>query len=233
MGQLQTFSIRVDDRESGVAVLTALRGYPEFDVQVERLAVGDYLVEERLLFERKTLPDLVASIKDGRLFAQGERLAKAVPRGALILEGTSSDLGATRMSREAIQGALVSLALFYDLPLLRATDPAETARLMLFAARQARAFARGAIPRHGRRPRGKSRLQSHILQGLPRIGPERAKRLIDHFGSVEAVIAADAEALMQVRGIGAEVAEVIRWAVRDEPVSYPRRGPLMPARHRE
>ncbi len=233
MGQLQTFSIRVDDRESGGAVLTALRGYPEFDIRVERLAVGDYLVEERLLFERKTLPDLVASIKDGRLFAQGERLAKAVPRGALILEGTTSDLGATRMSREAIQGALVSLALFYDLPLLRASDPAETARLMLFAARQARAFARGTIPRHGRRPRGKTRLQSHILQGLPRVGPERAKRLIDHFGSVQAVIAADAEALMQVPGIGAGVAEVIRWAVRDEPAPDPQRGPLPLARESE
>ena len=213
----QAFSMRVDDREVSSPVLAALRRHPEFRIQVERLTVGDYLIDDSLLFERKTLMDLAASIKDGRLFAQAERLASAGPRGALILEGTAKDLTESRMRREAIQGALVTLTLFFGLPLLRARDPDESARLMLFAARQQRSFARGALPRHGKRPRGKARLQSHILQGLPRIGPERAKRLIEHFGSIEAVIAADARALTEVPGIGDAVAETIRWAVREIP----------------
>jgi ERCC4-type nuclease len=216
----QAFSMRVDDREVSSPVLAALRRHPEFRIQVERLTVGDYLIDDSLLFERKTLMDLAASIKDGRLFAQAERLASAGPRGALILEGTAKDLTESRMRREAIQGALVTLTLFFGLPLLRARDPDESARLMLFAARQQRSFARGAIPRHGERPRGKARLQNHILQGLPRIGPERAKRLIEHFGSIEAVIAADAQALTAVPGIGDSIAETIRWAVREIPAGY-------------
>ena len=222
MESTQRFSITVDDRESSGAVLAALRRREYVRLQVARLPVGDYRVDDSLLFERKTLPDLVASIKDGRLFAQGLRLANAPPplRGALILEGTSQDLAECRMRREAIQGALVTLTLFLGLPLLRSMDPEETANLILFAARQGRTFASGTLPRKGKRPRGKQRVQSRILQGLPGIGPERARRLLERFGTIEAVIAAPAADLASVPGIGKATAEAIRWAVEETPASY-------------
>jgi DNA excision repair protein ERCC-4 len=220
----QSFSLVVDDREPAGAVLEALQQYGCFELRVERLSVGDYLVDERLLFERKTLVDLVASIKDGRLFAQALRLAASPTRGALILEGRSQDLAATRMRREAIQGAMVTLTLFLGIPVLRSMGPEETAGLMLYAARQARAYAGGALARKGRRPRGKRRVQSHILQGLPGVGPERARRLLDRFGSVEAVISAPTEALTSVPGVGRETAEAIRWAVREAPGPYSNTG---------
>jgi DNA excision repair protein ERCC-4 len=183
----QTFSIVVDDRESPGAVLAALQRRECVQLRVERLPVGDYRIDDSLLFERKTLLDLAASIKDGRLFAQGLRLAEAPLRGALIL---------------------------------RSMDPEETASLMLFAARQGRAHASGALPRKGRRPRGKARVQGRILQGLPGVGPERAKRLLDRFGSIEAVIAAPADALSSVPGIGKGTAEAIRWAVQETAGPY-------------
>jgi DNA excision repair protein ERCC-4 len=216
----QTCAIVADDREVGGAVVAALRRNDGVDLRVERLPIGDYLVDDVLLFERKTLPDLVASIKDGRLFAQGLRLATAPLRGALILEGRSQDLADSRMRREAIQGALMTLTLFLGIPLVRSMNPEETATLMLFAARQGRAYASGALPRKGRRPRGKVRVQNRILQGLPGVGPERAKRLLERFGTIEAVIAAPVEALASVSGIGKGTAEAIRWAVQDAAGGY-------------
>jgi len=211
----QSFSIVADDREARGTVVEALGHLPGVRLRLGRLPVGDYRIDDALLFERKTLQDLVASIKDGRLFAQGLRLAQAPLRTAIILEGRSQDLADSRMRREAIQGALVTLTLFLGIPLLRSLDPQETASLMLFAARQGRAYASGALPRKGRRPRGKARVQSRILQGLPSIGPERARRLLERFGTIEAVIAAPAEALAAVPGIGKGTAEAIRWAVRE------------------
>jgi DNA excision repair protein ERCC-4 len=218
----QTFSVVVDDREPAATVLAALQRHACVQLRVERLPVGDYRVDDALLFERKTLPDLVASIKDGRLFAQGLRLANVPPplRGALILEGRSQDLAQSGMRREAIQGALATLTLFLGLPLLRSMDPDETAGLILFAARQGRTFASGALPRKGPRPRGKPRVQSRILQGLPGVGPERAKRLLERFGTIEAVIAAPAAELARVPGIGKGTAESIRWAVEETPAHY-------------
>ena len=224
MNANQTFSIVVDDRESAGAVLGALQQRECVQVRVERLPVGDYLVDDALLFERKTLPDLVASIKDGRLFAQGLRLANAPLRTALILEGTAQALAGSRMRREAIQGALVNLTLFLGIPLLRSRDPQETADLILFAARQGRALATGALPRKGKRPRGKPRIQSRILQGLPGVGPERARRLLERFGTIEAVIGAPAAELAGIPGIGKGTAEAIRWAVEDTAAQYDRLG---------
>lgn len=214
-----SFSVVADDREAAGAVVAALGRRDRVQLGVARLPVGDYRVDDSLLFERKTLPDLVASIKDGRLFAQGLRLARAPLRTALILEGRSKDLADSGMRREAIQGALVTLTLFMGIPLLRSMDPEETATLMLFAARQGRAFASGALPRKGRRPQGKARVQNRLLQGLPGIGPERARRLLERFGTIEAVIAAPADALASVPGIGKETATAIRWAVQDSAAS--------------
>lgn len=209
-----------DDRERNGLVVDALRGHEEVSVVVERLPLGDYLVDASLLVERKTLADLVSSIKDGRLFTQGCRLAGSPLRTALILEGTGKDLATSAMSREAIQGALISLSLYLGIAVLRARDSAETARLMLFAARQGRQAARSVAPRPGRRLRSKRRIQARVLQGLPGVGPERARRLLERFATLEAVIRADAAELTSVPGIGQATAEMIRWAVKETGARY-------------
>ncbi|MBK1630384.1 nuclease [Thiohalocapsa halophila] len=215
------FSVIADDRERGGSVVAALRKRPDVLVEVARLAAGDYRVDDHLLVERKTLTDLTASIKDGRLFTQAIRLANAPLPGILILEGRARDLADSRMRREAIQGALIHLAVFLRLPILRAQDPEETAWLVLAAARQARNRAAFAPQRPGRRPCGKARTRARILQGLPGVGPERARRLIERFGSVEATMAASAQDLATVPGIGPDTAKLIRWAVEEPTAAYP------------
>jgi len=214
-------SVRVDDRECRGALIDVMRRMDEFMVRVERLPVGDYRVDDRFLFERKTVTDLVTSIESGRLFRQTLRLVHTERlRPALLIEGKAGDWRACGMSREAVQGALVTVALFAGLPILRTGSPVETARTFLFAARQGRTVALGALPRHGRRPRGKAAAQYHLLQGLPGVGPEKARRLLERFGSVRAVMAAGEDELGAVKGIGRETARRITWAVDEEATPY-------------
>lgn len=219
-----TIALTVDDRETRSALFTHLKSDPTFSVQVERMPLGDYLLEGRFLIERKTLPDLAASIKSGRLFSQVLRLASTNKwQPLLLLEGSSHELADSGMRWEAIQGALVMITLHIGIPLLRSRSAAETAKTFRFIARQGRSIARGALARPGKRPRGKRALQCRILQGLPGIGPERAIRLLDHFGSIEAVLQANTDALASVPGIGGSTAERIRWAVREKPAGYVRK----------
>lgn len=212
--------LAIDDREWRGALPAALAACDAFDIEICRLPVGDYRVDDALLFERKTLVDLVASIKDGRLFHQALRLASAAVPAALILEGGARDLASSDMRVEAIQGALLNVSLFIGLPVLRTRNIEETLRTLLYAARQRQVTASGALPRRGRRPRGKAALQSYVLQGLPGIGPYRAARLIQRFGSIEAAIAADTNALIEVDGIGPEIARKLRWTVEESPAFY-------------
>jgi len=212
--------IVVDDRELRCGILEILATMESVSVTVERLTCGDYAVGENLLFERKILADLAVSIKDGRIFRQGCKLAQSPRRGIIILEGTGSDLASSGMRREALQGALITLSVFLGIPLLRSQNLQETARLMLYTARQSRSVASGALPRHSIRPRGKRRTQIHILQGLPGVGPERARTLLNEFGSIEAILTASAEELSSIKGIGTHTAKAIRWVVHEPDSGY-------------
>jgi ERCC4-type nuclease len=214
---METTTIIADDREANADVVQHLRARPDCTVIIKHMVLGDYQVAGRLLVERKGWPDLVASIVDGRLFRQACRLSASPWHAVLLLEGKEEDIADCAMTREAIQGALVSVSVILGIAVLRSRDAAESARLMLYAGRQLRSVISGAVTRAGHRPKSKRRTQLHILQGLPTVGPVRAARLLEKFGTVEAVFTAAHRELIQVAGIGKAAAESIRWAVSEPP----------------
>lgn len=77
-----------DDRERKNIVIKFLSDMKNVSVAVKRLSVGDYIVDNQLVFEKKTLKDFARSIVDGRLFRQAIRLANSKYKSVLILEGT-------------------------------------------------------------------------------------------------------------------------------------------------
>ena len=207
--------IIADDRECKSDVIASLLQIDNFDITIRRLIIGDYQIDNRLIIERKTLKDFAISIIDGRLFKQMIRLAGSKSEGMLILEGTASDIADLGITREAMQGALITVSLILGIPVLRSKDPSETAKLIVYIGRQIESIARGGVQRHGYRPRTKRKRQLFILQGLPGVGPERAERILARFGSVEAAISASSSELQSVDGIGKNIADKIRWIVSE------------------
>jgi len=216
----QPLDIVADDRERESEVIESLRGISNVTVYVERLASGDYLADRRILFERKTLQDLARSIVDGRLFKQMVRLVKSKYKAVLILEGTGKDAECLGVRREALQGSLITISLILNIPVLRSMTPEETARLIVYAARQVASLAKEGYQRAGYRPKSQKGRQLYILQGLPGVGHERALRLLEKFGSVEGVMRAGRDELQAVEGIGAKTADRIRWAVSEKIEPY-------------
>ena len=209
-----------DDRERKNNVIKFLADMKNVSVVVKRLSVGDYIVDNQLAFERKTLKDFAQSIVDGRLLRQAIRLANSKYKSVLILEGTGKELTKTGVSREAVQGALITISLILGIPVLRSKDPFESAHLIIYASRQIKSTARRVFLRRGYQPKGKRKQQLFILQGLPGIGSEKAIRLLDVFGSVEAIVAATREELRTVEGIGKSIAERIKWVVGEQVQPY-------------
>jgi len=205
--------IVVDDREKAGGVPAALKARSDATVEIARLDVGDYRVERRVVVERKTATDFAASLIDGRLFHQAAALAAAPERTVLLLEGSGAEWRETGVRREALQGALITIGVFYGVTILRSADPQETARLLVYVGRQAQRCVHGGLPRPGYRPKGKRARQLFLLQGLPGVGPERAARLLERFGSVQSVMTASADDLAAVNGIGERTAAKIRWVL--------------------
>jgi len=207
------FNIKIDDRECNEVLLGILKKEKNTTIHICRLPVGDYQVDECLLVERKTITDLSVSIKDGRLFQQAGKLSSVPIQSMIILEGTSDMIKSFGLTREAIQGALVSLSLLYKIPLLRSKTPEETARLILYAARQIQSYGSKQIyPRpfpYARGLKDKYKRQIHVLQGLPGVGPARARLLLDKFGTLKAIFNAPVKELEEIPGIGRNTARQI------------------------
>ncbi len=99
--------IVVDIRERDL-----MKEMDDIGIPYEKMAldVGDVLIGDSLVIERKTVSDLVSSIKDGRNREQGQRLQASSRKVVYAIEGSMSydDAAATRGIRNS---ALVTFAL--------------------------------------------------------------------------------------------------------------------------
>jgi ERCC4-type nuclease len=134
-------------------------------------------------------------------------------RSLLLIEGLPS-ASVPDVHRHSIEGAFVSIAAMWRLPVLHSSDSEQSLRLLRFLADQVRGSREPVLRRFDRKPKRLASRRLFLLQRLPGVGPALAHRLLGHFGSVERVIVADATALAEVRGIGGKKATRIRELVR-------------------
>lgn len=202
-------NIQADDRESSSGMLNIMQAHSQINLDIKRMPYGDYIIDKWLIVERKQISDLIISIVDGRLFQQAEWLCQSAYTPLLIIEGQGHDIKNSKMDRRAILGALVSIGLLYGICVLRAINKEETLNVMLYAARQKARIEKNVIGRRGYRPKSFKKQQSFILQGLPNVGPTLANALLQHFGSIKAVMTANGEQLQKISGIGTKKAKRI------------------------
>jgi len=199
--------VTIDHRERSSGLVERLAGY--FEVEVRHLPCGDYLLNNRILVERKTARDLLLSVIDTRLFRQVRRLKDAEFKTVLLIEGDpfQTDLD---FPPEAIRGTLLSLKAIWQLPVIFSSSKEETRDILVTLGKQDMKNVDVALLRSGYRPRRLKTRQLYLLQGLPNIGPILAKRLLDHFGTPIGTLSGSIEELSTVKGIGAEKARIIR-----------------------
>lgn len=195
--------IHVDDRENKV-----MKELSKKDVAVRssRLEIGDFLVSDRTAVERKTAEDFVSSIIDNRLFPQLKAMVEEFDNPVLLIEG--DDLYRHRdVHPNAIRGALASVALDFEVPVLWSGGVDDTVETLIsLAKREQEDQDRSATLRGDRSPKTERELQKYIVSGLPNVSDTLAERLLEEFGSVQRVFTASEEELKGVEGIGEEKA---------------------------
>lgn len=198
--------IIIDKRESGeFGRSLAMLGS---EVEWQALSVGDFVLSERLVAERKTRADFEASIVDGRLFEQAKRLAEGYARAVIVVEGEE---GAGRVSREALLGAYGAIVADFGLAMFFTRNSERTCELLYALARHEQC-ARKVEMRVMAKPKclTVSDYQRALIECLPGIGPNTARKLLGHFGTPENVLCAGEAKLSEVEGIGKKRAKMIR-----------------------
>jgi ERCC4-type nuclease len=143
--------IIIDNRENSLyeKIKTA-----DSTVEKRQLNLGDIILEKEdgspfLIIERKAIPDLLASIKDGRYEEQSFRLMHSIdiPRHHIFyfIEGGMAFLSGAE--RKLVYSAMTSLSVFKGFSVIKTMNLQETADIILsLSEKSARELEKGKIP---------------------------------------------------------------------------------------
>jgi len=205
---MNNFTITVDYREKSSGLKDLLENCGA-SVKIAKLSYGDYIINDKITIERKTADDFLLSIIDGRLFNQLLNLKKFCSHPILLIEGNPYK-SSHHFDRMAIKGALVSTKVMWYVPVIFSRTKEDSRDFLLMISRQVGTCIDVAPLRGGYRPKRLRSKQLYILQGLPKVGPKIAKRLLKHFKSVSKVMSASVQDLSKIDGIGKISAEKVR-----------------------
>ena len=212
----QAVLIRCDQRERRSGVPEALQAtYPDLQLTHDMLDVGDYVLAPDFAVERKSALDFVLSIQNRRLFDQAARLCMMFEKGAVIVEGSLWELE-TAMSPESLDGVRANLFLDFGLAVFSTVDVQGTARLLYRLARQAQIRTQREVPLRVQKPADPTLAARYIVEGLPRVGPTQARKLLARFGTAAQVLSASVDEIAEVEGFGKKTAQTI-WSALHTP----------------
>ena len=204
--------IVADQRELDSTIARDLSTREGVETRLETLAVGDYVLSDRVAVERKTVADFLDTLTGGdrSLFEQVGDAARHYDRPVVVIEGEGL-YGERNVHPKAIHGALASLAVDFGASVLRTAGEDETADLLEVVAEREQEESDREVSVHGeRQSRTLAEQQEYVVAAIAEVGPVTARALLEEFGSVEAVMTADEEALQEAEGVGEVTAERVR-----------------------
>lgn len=181
--------IYLDHREPE-ELMHAFRSFGNAILTRKHLYVGDIVMDDYLVIERKTLPDFFQSLKDGRLFSQVKRLQKLPKPALLVVEADEQGLQQHHFRQAAFQSLLFSIQWKFRIPVFFTRNILETVSLCFYCYRsfagKKQSLGSLSVPR---KKRVSSReIQLDMLARIPGIGKRRAMELLKTYGNIKGII---------------------------------------------
>ena len=190
-------------------------------VELRNLPVGDYAISNRVVVERKTVPDFLASIIDGRIFRQSEELLQ-VERPYIVIEGPYEHLLGRKISENAFWGALISLTEM-GIHVIHVNSAEETAKFLYnLARREIERNKERRMPILKKKAKEDKEIALRVLASLPYVGEKTAERILERFGSLREFFSAGLPEISSIQGIEGEKGKKVFEIINKE--FYPRRG---------
>lgn len=188
----------------------------EVEIVTKQLEVGDFLISDRVCIERKTVPDFLESIIDGRLFSQLKELSANFSRPVLVIEGENL-YSSRNIHPNAIKGAINSVFIDFRVPIIWTKSAQETAEVIAgLAKREQLNLDRSVQHKGAKHAMSENEEQEVLVSGFPSINIALAKRLLLKFRTIRRIVNTSEDSLQKVEGIGAEKAKRIKGLVERE-----------------
>ncbi len=210
-------TIFVDLREtkSGVTRFLEKAGV---DLKLQNLGIGDYVVSDRVCIERKSTIDFLDSLIDKRrnLLEQILRMKKEYEKPVLVIEGDSL-YGRRNVHPNVVRAVMATIAVDFSVPIIQTRDEADTASLIYVIARREQMPNKTEINPHGKKPSASLKeQQEYLISALSNIGIVTTRNLLRRFKTIERILTASKEELMEVEHVGEKTAEHIRAVLNTE-----------------
>lgn len=178
-------------------------------VEIKSLHVGDFVVSNDIVIERKTTDDFVKSIIDGRFFKQLLAMRETYSKPILLIEGNKRR--ATGINNASLLGALASTISDFQVSILMSSDIEETSQIIFHIARREQIEKKKEIRiRSGKVHKTISDTQKYVVSGLPGVNTILAERLLNEMRTIANIFNADEKDLKRVDGVGEKLAKRIR-----------------------
>jgi Fanconi anemia group M protein len=200
-------TIYVDTRESESIIMCLQK--MGVNVQVKQLEVGDFVLSEDVVVERKTIDDYVRSLMDNRLFSQIVAMKEKYPKPLLIVQGSRKK--GISIGLAAFYSSLASALTDFYIPVYTSENDEETAAILYYIAKREQEEGKKAVRvREGRKPLTIREIQKYVVAGVPGIDAVLADRLLKRFKNVRGVFSAALDELKSVEGVGDKIASRIK-----------------------
>jgi Fanconi anemia group M protein len=204
----------VDHREKSNKIVKLLleRG---INIELESLAIGDYLLSDRVCVEFKTTQDFINSIIDGRFLSQLKELNQ-YEKPMIIVEGTEDIYSLRNISPNAIKGMITTCMINFKIPILFTKNNIETAEMMKIIALKEQLNEKRNFTLHQQKPKNSREVQQFIVASFPGVGATLSLPLLKHFKSIKNIINAEIKELKKVALIGEKKAKTIKEILEKE-----------------
>ena len=205
---LENIRIIVDERErkSGIPDLLKAVG---MGVEMKTLPIGDYIVAPETIVERKSIKDLMASVFDGRLYDQCNRLKENFEHTIVLVEGNVDEIEEITDNPLIFYGALSRVTLEFKIPIIHTPSASHTAKLLVALCSKKDGPA-GPYLKKIKKSSNLETQQLSTLCSLPGIGEKFAVRMLEKFGTPLKVFSATTSELAKVEGLGESRAKKIK-----------------------
>ncbi len=194
--------IYVDNREKNSGIPEILKDMG-ISVIIEQLDVADYVLADGVAVERKSVSDLVNSVFDKRFFDQIDRLTSAYETSFLLIEGNLNRIREITEKWKAINSALISIIVDYDVKVIYSSDKKDTAEVLVKLAEkfQEHISKKRIINLHDK-PKFESikDIQLYVVESFPNIGEVNAKKLLEKFSTIRNICNASISDLERALG---------------------------------
>ena len=179
------------------------------NVEVKTLPIGDYIVSHETVVERKSINDLIASIFDGRLFDQCNRLKEHFQFPIILLEGNVDEIESITENPLVFYGALSTIAIDYKIPIIPTPNASHTAKLLVSLSSRKESI-KGPLLKKIKKSNDVQKQQLSVLCSLPGVGEKIAIRMLEKFESPLKVLSASTKDLAKIPGLGESRAKKIK-----------------------